>query len=105
MGSSAWDSEIARFLQLSPDDRWRWFAKLLFALTMFARNTYVVGGEGLVDPEKMRRFNELTHRAAQQLKNFAAGARGMPDVTFLKGLESELVTLGIKLERLVEMLR
>ncbi len=105
MSDPAWDSEAARFLQLSPDDRWRWFAKLLFALTMHARSTYVAGGDGLVDPVRMRRFNELTHRTAQQLKDFAAGAKGMPDTTFLKGVGAELVALDIKPERLVEMLR
>jgi hypothetical protein len=105
MNGSAWESETARFLQLPPDDRWRWFARLLFALTMFARNTYVVGGEGLADPKKMRRFNELTHRAAQQLKNFATGNSGMPDITFLRGLGIEMAMLDIKPEGLVEMLR
>ena len=105
MSDLAWDSEAERFLQLSPEDRWKWFAKLLFALTMLARNTYVVGGNGLADPERMRCFNELTHRTAQQLKNFAVGYKGMPDTTFLKGVGSELAALGIKPDRLVEMLR
>ena len=105
MSHSLWDSESERFLTLSPDNRWRWFAKLLFALTMLARGTYVIGGSGLVDPDRMRRFNELTHRTAQQLKNFAAGSQGMPDTTFLKGVGEELEALGIKPQGLVEMLR
>ena len=105
MSSFSWDSETTRFLQLSPDDRWRWFAKLLFALTMLARSTYVAGGEGLAHPERMRRFNELTHRTAQQLKDLAAGSRGMPDTIFFKAVGNELAALDIKPEKLVEMLR
>jgi hypothetical protein len=105
MSDPAWDAETARFLQLAPEDRLRWFAKLLFALTMLARNTYVPGGDGLVAPERMRRFNELTHRTAQQLKDFAVGARGMPDTTFLKGVGAELAALDIKPEGLVQMLK
>jgi hypothetical protein len=105
MSHPSWDSETERFLALSPDNRWRWFAKLLFALTMLARGTYVVGGSGLADPDRMRRFNELTHRAAQQLKNFAAGYQGMPDAMFLRAVGEELEALGIKPQGLVEMLR
>jgi hypothetical protein len=105
MNTLAWDSEAERFLKRALEDRWKWFAKLLFALTMFARNTYVVGGSGLADPERMRCFNELTHRTAQQLKNLAVGYKGMPDTTFLEGVGRELAALDINPERLVEMLR
>ena len=105
MINPVWESETARLMGLPLEERWRWFARLLFALTMLARTTYVVGGDGLIQPERMRRFNELTHRVAQQLKDLAAGARGIPDAPFLAGVGEEIVALGLKLERLVEMLK
>jgi hypothetical protein len=48
MIDSVWESETARFTSLPLEERWRWFARLLFALTMLARTTYVVGGDGLI---------------------------------------------------------
>jgi hypothetical protein len=105
MIDSAWESETARFIGLSLEERWRWFARLLFALTMLARTTYVVGGDGLIQPERMRRFNELTHRVAQQLADLAAGSQGIPDVPFLKGVGEEIVALDLKRDWLIERLK
>jgi len=102
---TVWESETARFMSLPLEERRRWFAGLLFALTMLARTTCVVGGDGLIQPERMRRFNELTHRVAQQLKDLAAGFRGIPDEPFLEGVGEEMIALGLKLERVVEMLK
>jgi hypothetical protein len=101
----AWASEAARFLELPSDDKWRWLAKLLFAITMLARGTYVVGGDGLSEPERMRRFNELAHRVAQQLKNRASGISGLPDAAFVKSVGEELVSLGVNMIGLRELLR
>lgn len=66
----------------------------MFALTVFARDTYTVGGNGLDDPERMRRFNELIHRAVNQLRNDLSGGRGMPDDVFGQMVGEEVEALG-----------
>jgi hypothetical protein len=105
MTNPSWESETDRFLNLPGDERWRWFARLLFALTMTARNTYTVGGDGLDQPERMRRFNELNHRVASQQRNYADDRAGMPDEVFLKMIGEEFSALEIDAERLTQMLR
>ncbi len=49
-------------------------------LTVAARDTYEVGTEHVVDPARLRRFNELQHRLAAQVAKCAAGdSERMPD--------------------------
>ncbi len=94
MTDSTWEGEIQRFLRLSGAARHKWLADLLFALTVFARDTYTVGGYGLDDPQRMRRFNELTHRAVNQLRNELSGSGGMPDGVFGQMVSEEAHALG-----------
>jgi hypothetical protein len=68
MSVSLWDGEAARYIQMPASERQQWLARLLFASTALARDTYVAGGEGVDDPVRMRRLNELMHRAAGQLR-------------------------------------
>ncbi len=63
---------------------------LLFALTVFARDTYTVGGNGLDDPARMRRFNELMHRTVTQLRNEISGNPGLPNDVFGKMVSQEV---------------
>ena len=105
MIDSSWDSEAIRFSTLAGEDRWRWFARLLYALTMIARGTYTVGGNGLDQPERMRRLSELIHRVAGQLRENIDGIAGRPDAVFLKMIGEELATLGVDAESLIKMLR
>ena len=44
-----------------------------YELTLRARETYVVGGDDLVDPILMRRCNELTHRVLDHSDALLAG--------------------------------
>lgn len=100
-----WSSEAERFLTLKGDARWRWFARLLYELTMLARGTYTAGGTGLDSPELMRRFNELVHRIASQQRENIEGIAGCPDDVFLKLVGEELVALKVGVSSLIEMLR
>jgi hypothetical protein len=92
--NSTWESEIQRFLALTGLARQTWLADLLFALTVFARDTYTVGGNGLDDPGRMRRYNELMHRTVNQLRKELSGDRGMPDDVFGKLVSEEAEVLG-----------
>ena len=94
----AFESELRRFVELTAEEQWTWLAKLLFAVTMLARGTYSVGSEGLDDPQKMRRFNELYHRIASQMRQLSSRSSGMPAETFIRFLADELAALGINSE-------
>ena len=100
-----WNSEAERFLALRDNARWRWFARLLYELTMLARGTYTAGGTGLDDPELMRRFNELVHRIASQQRENIEGIAGCPDDVFLKLVGAELVALKVGVRSLIKSLR
>ena len=103
--SQSWDSEAERFLTLRDEDRWKWFARLLYELTMLARSTYAVGGNSLNEPERMRRFNELFHRIASQQRDDIDGIAGRPDAVFMRLLAKELTALEVDVHSLVEALR
>jgi hypothetical protein len=90
---------------MATDERWKWLARLLFALTQFARGTYTVGGTGLQHPEMLRTYNELLHRIASQLRDKATSHRGMPDDVFVKALAESIASLDINTGALVGMLK
>lgn len=92
----SWDAEVDKYRLLTGERRLRWLAQLAFALTVFSRDTYAVGESGLTDPVRMRRFNELAHRVASQLRNELDGAVGLPDDAFLGMVSEELQALGVR---------
>lgn len=79
MITSIWDGEAKRYLGLSPEERRRWLAQLVHAITMFTRGTYVAGGLGVEDPEKLRRCNEFAHRIADHLRGYTIEHPGMSE--------------------------
>jgi hypothetical protein len=95
MNSSAWDVETTRFLALPTQEQLKWLATVMSALTIFARTTYATDGEGLDDPKRLRSFNELLHRVADQLSNKMAGRQGRPDDVFVKVLTESLASLAV----------
>lgn len=52
----------AAFSSLSPDEKKEFIAQLIYELTIVARDSYEVGGDGLTNPERVRRVNEVQHR-------------------------------------------
>jgi hypothetical protein len=105
VNSEVWNTEIARYLALDGVGRSKWMANLLFVLTMYARDTYTVGGTGLDDPARMRRFNELTHRAVTQLRNQVNERSGLPEETFAQMIGVGIEELGLKDGYVVEELK
>jgi hypothetical protein len=105
MSAQALNGELERYLAMPSDERWKWLARLLFALTQFARGTYTIGETGLQYPEKLRLYNELLHRIAGQLRDKAASHLGMPDDVFVKVLAESIPSLDIDTSALVDMLK
>jgi hypothetical protein len=58
------DEAIAVFVSYSPDEKAKFLAQLMYELTLVARESYEAGGDGLSDPSRVRRINELQHRTS-----------------------------------------
>ena len=50
------------FHRYSPQDKIDFLVHFAHALTILARDTYEVGGEGLTQPSRLRRITEVQHR-------------------------------------------
>src|SRR5687767_5320133 len=95
-----WQTAAQEFLGLDKDRCIRWLVKLLYELSTMARDTYTVGGDGLDDPNRMRRFNELIRRVVRQLQEKLQSQTGMPDEVFLKMVCEEVEALGFSADDL-----
>ena len=61
------DKAISVFVSYSSKDKEEILANLIHALTIIARDTYEIGRDGLTDPQRMRRINEVQHRISDFL--------------------------------------
>jgi hypothetical protein len=71
---------IDTFRHYSPQEKIDFLVQLAHALTILARDTYEVGGEGLTQPSRLRRMNEVQHRILGFLIALRTqGAKRYPD--------------------------
>jgi hypothetical protein len=56
------DQTIDTFSNYSPQEKIDFLVHFAHTLTILARDTYEVGGEGLTQPARLRRMNEVQHR-------------------------------------------
>jgi hypothetical protein len=61
------DEAIAIFLSYSIEEKEEFLAQLMHELTVIARDSYEVGRDGLVNPQRVRRINEVQHRISSFL--------------------------------------
>jgi hypothetical protein len=59
----------------SAEEQAKSVAAWLHAATIDARDTYIPGVEGVADPVRLRRLNELQHRLAGELRSVLDGER------------------------------
>ena len=68
------------FRNYSPQEKSDFLVQLAHTLTILARDTYEVGGEGLTQPSRLRRMNEVQHRILGFLIALRThGAKRYPD--------------------------
>lgn len=105
MSKRSWQSELSRFRAMSQIDQLIWLSQLLHLISMFARDTYQVGTDGVSKPNNLRRFNELIHRLATFQKKIAtASEQGMPDEDVFELLDRELSALGVAADEVLRRL-
>jgi hypothetical protein len=61
------DENIAVFSSYSVEEKKEFLAQLMYELTLVARDSYEVGQDGLTDPQRVRRVNEVQHRVGAYL--------------------------------------
>ena len=61
------DENIALFISYSTDEKKEFIARLMYELTLVARDSYEVGQDGLTNPQRVRRINEVQHRVSAYL--------------------------------------
>jgi hypothetical protein len=61
------EKAINVFVSYSSKDKEEFLAHLIHELTIVARDTYEVGQDGLTNPQRMRRINEIQHRISDFL--------------------------------------
>lgn len=104
MSSEKWSDELVGFLSLEPPERWRWLARVLYALTLVARGSYEADGIGVAQPEALRRACEMIHLVASQLRDRATSSNGMPDEVFVRALTDGLSAIGLRGEQLLRLM-
>jgi hypothetical protein len=62
------DEATAVFSSYSHGEKAEFIAQLIYELTLVAREGYEAGGDGLSDPPRARRVNELQHRLSAFLR-------------------------------------
>ena len=58
------DEPIAIFLSYSTEEKEEFLAQLIHELSVVARDSYEIGQDGLTNPQRVRRINEVLHRVS-----------------------------------------
>lgn len=102
----AWQNEFDRYEAMTTGEQIVWLSRLLFFVSMLARETYGAEPDAVNGPAKLRRFNELLHRISSHLLQSVSDSQsGMPNNTFFELLAEETEGLGIGAESLLKRLK
>ncbi len=101
-----WKHELDRYIKFDFEQKVVWLSRLLFSISMFARDTYEPGTVYVEKPIELRRFNELLHRIASQQLDIALGeSERMPDEQFFTMISEEIGQLGLDAGNLIGLLK
>jgi hypothetical protein len=70
------DKAITVFASFSSGEKAEFIAQLIYELTLVARESYEMGGDGLDDPKRVRHLNELQHHTSAYLSALLRGDAG-----------------------------
>ena len=76
---------IDTFSNFSPQEKTHFLIRLAHMLTIIARETYEVGGEGVTEPSRLRLINEVQYRVTDFLRALMQhDPRRYPDDVLMK---------------------
>ncbi|MGB7924415.1 MAG: hypothetical protein WCF57_14330 [Pyrinomonadaceae bacterium] len=79
------DEAIAVFSSYSIEEQEEFLAHLIYEMSIIARDSYEVGQDGLTNPQRVRRINEVQHRASAFLCALLRGdTQRYPDDVMVK---------------------
>jgi hypothetical protein len=79
------EEAIAIFASYSLAEKEEFIAQFIYELTIVGRGTYVVGQDGLTEPQRLRLINEVQHRlSAYLLALLRHNERRFPDDVLLR---------------------
>lgn len=58
------DEAVSVFVSYPSEEKAEFLAQLMHELTIIARDSYEVGQDGLTNPQRVRRVNEVQHRVS-----------------------------------------
>ncbi|NJO15537.1 MAG: hypothetical protein HC877_07270 [Thioploca sp.] len=100
--SEQWKIELTGFLNMAQPQKIIWLSKLLFIISMFARDTYQVGTDQVERANELRKYNELLHRIATfQLEIATEKSIRKPDEQFFLMLAEAVDEIGINISTLL----
>lgn len=73
------DSEIRQFREMTAIDQARFIARLMYELTLEARNFYAGAGEQPIDANRLRFLNEIQHRLTRYIEQILIDDPGRPN--------------------------
>jgi hypothetical protein len=95
MTARTWQLELENFKKSTRMEQMYWLSSLIFLVSMFARETYEEGTENILNPDVLRRFNELIHRVATYQRKLSSEAQeGLPDDALFDMIQTQLTDLG-----------
>lgn len=95
--------ELSKFKEMTQLQKIIWLNRILFLVSMYARDTYQVGTIGLDKPEELRRYNELIHRISGYLLKVSTDSSDvMPEWQFFNMLNESINELNFKTSTLLD---
>jgi hypothetical protein len=58
------DKAVSVFVSFSSEEKKEFLAQLMYELTLIVRDSYETGRDGLCNPQRVRRANEVQHRVS-----------------------------------------
>ena len=58
------DKAVSVFMSFSSEEKKEFLAQLMYELTLIVRDNYETGQDGLCNPQRVRRANEVQHRVS-----------------------------------------
>src|ERR1700751_5717170 len=106
MMSPILNNKLVIFKNFSDRDKIIWLSEAIFSITLMARETYETEREGVADPVKLRRYNEMIHRIATfQVKVAKNIPDRMSDDVFFSIFSENIDRIGISHETLFNIMR
>ncbi len=101
-----WYEELSKYTSMMQSQKIVWLSKLIFFISMFARDTYQIGTVQVDKPEELRLYNELVHRISSFLLELETEEPGcIPEDQFFSMLFDAIEELNLDVSTVIDEIR